>query len=133
MKYKYCFTGEKPSLIQHYLYVIYCKLHRFLFGLHIGTQLRGYPKYIHINDSVHIGPNVSIISRNHNILHPEYPCDYEDVYIGAYSWIGAGAIILPGVTLGPHTVVGAGAVVTRSFPDGYCVIVGNPADIMGVK
>ncbi len=37
------------------------------------------------------------------------------------------AVILPGVTLGDHTVVGAGAIVTKSFPDGHCIIAGNPA------
>lgn len=37
------------------------------------------------------------------------------------------SLILPGVKLGDHTVVGGGSVVTKSFPDGYCVIAGNPA------
>ena len=36
-------------------------------------------------------------------------------------------MILPGVTLGDNTIVGAGAVVTKSFPEGHCVIAGNPA------
>ena len=40
------------------------------------------------------------------------------------------AVLLPGTTLGDHTVVGAGAVVTKSFPDGYVVIAGNPAKVI---
>lgn len=40
------------------------------------------------------------------------------------------SVILPGVELGDHTIVGAGAIVTKSFPGGYCVIVGNPAKIV---
>jgi carbonic anhydrase/acetyltransferase-like protein (isoleucine patch superfamily) len=40
------------------------------------------------------------------------------------------SIILPGVVLGIRTIVGAGSVVTKSFPDGYCVIAGNPAKII---
>nr|WP_283244199.1 DapH/DapD/GlmU-related protein [Luoshenia tenuis] len=47
--------------------------------------------------------------------------------LGEKCWIGMNSVVLPGVTLGPHTVVGAGAVVTKSFPEGYCVIAGNPA------
>jgi acetyltransferase-like isoleucine patch superfamily enzyme len=41
-----------------------------------------------------------------------------------------GAIVLPSVKLGDFTIVGAGAVVTKSFPEGYCVIAGNPARII---
>ena len=41
-----------------------------------------------------------------------------------------GAKVLPGVHLGDFTIVGAGAIVTRSFEEGYCVIAGNPADII---
>jgi acetyltransferase-like isoleucine patch superfamily enzyme len=41
-----------------------------------------------------------------------------------------GAIILPGVVLGDYTIVAAGAIVSKSFPDGYCVIGGNPAKII---
>jgi acetyltransferase-like isoleucine patch superfamily enzyme len=40
------------------------------------------------------------------------------------------ATVLPGIVLGDFTIVGAGAVVTRSFPDGYCVVAGNPAAII---
>lgn len=37
------------------------------------------------------------------------------------------SVLLPGVVLGPRAIVGAGSIVTRSFPDGQCVITGNPA------
>lgn len=40
------------------------------------------------------------------------------------------SVVLPGCHLGPYTIVGAGAVVTKSFPEGHCVIVGNPARII---
>ncbi len=56
----------------------------------------------------------------------------KDVHLVEHCWIGMNSMILPGVTLGPHTVVGAGSVVTKSFPDGYCVIAGNPAKIIKV-
>jgi maltose O-acetyltransferase len=48
------------------------------------------------------------------------------VSIGANVWIGGGAIILPGVTIGDDAVIGAGAVVTRDVPNGTTRI-GNPA------
>ena len=49
-----------------------------------------------------------------------------EIHIGANVWIGGGAIILPGVTIGDDAVVGAGAVVTRDVPAG-ATAVGNPA------
>jgi len=41
-----------------------------------------------------------------------------------------GSIILPNVVIGDHTTVAAGAIVTKSFPEGYCIIGGNPAKII---
>ena len=51
------------------------------------------------------------------------------VRIGRNVWIGAGAIILPGVTIGDHSIIGAGAVVTKDVPE-KCVYVGNPARLL---
>ena len=84
---------------------------------------------IEIGDYTQIGPGVGIISANHvaedNRRHkPSF------VRVGAYCWIGMGAVILPGVELGDFTIVGAGAIVTRSATEGYCVLAGNPAAVV---
>lgn len=79
-----------------------------------------------LGDYTQIGPNVCIISSNHK-LEDLREHDIGRVEVGEYSWLGAGAVILPNVILGPFTIVGAGSVVTKSFPEGYAVIAGNPA------
>jgi acetyltransferase-like isoleucine patch superfamily enzyme len=53
-----------------------------------------------------------------------------EVRIGKYCRIGMGTIIHPGVVLGDFTTVAAGTIVTQSFPQGYCVIAGNPAALV---
>ena len=53
-----------------------------------------------------------------------------EIRIGKYSRIGIGSVVLPGVVLGDFTTVAAGSVVTKSFVQGYCVISGNPAEIV---
>ena len=63
--------------------------------------------------------------------HPEQPAVRRNVYakpivVGHGVWIGAGAVILPGVTIGEHAVVGAGAIVTKDVPAGV-IVAGNPA------
>lgn len=51
------------------------------------------------------------------------------VHIGRNCWIGAGAIIMPGVTIGDNTVIGAGSIVTKDIPENV-VAVGNPCRVM---
>ena len=94
-------------------------------GFSRGCYIQGIGKII-IGDWVFIAPNVGIISANHCLedINTHIP---KEVVIGSYSWIGMNAVVLPGVILGEHTVVAAGSVVTKSFPEGYCVIAGNPA------
>lgn len=84
---------------------------------------------VFIGDYVEIGPNCVIISGNHDVYYQRNVIRKETV-IGDYCWIASSAIILAGVVLGPRTVVGAGSVVTKSFPEGYCVVAGNPAKIV---
>jgi len=84
---------------------------------------------IEIGDYTQIGPSVGIISANH-VCEDSRQHLPSFVRIGAYCWIGMGAVILPDVELGDFTIVGAGAIVTRSAPEGYCVLAGNPATIV---
>ena len=84
---------------------------------------------IFIGDYVGVGPNCVIISGNHSLTNQSDVVKKETI-IGDNCWIASSCNILAGVVLGPRTVVGAGSVVTKSFPEGYCVIAGNPAKII---
>lgn len=82
---------------------------------------------ITIEDDVFIGPNVNLVTEN----HPEEPGLRHHVYarpilIRCNAWIGVGAIILPGVTVGRNAIVAAGAVVTKDVPDN-AIVGGVPA------
>lgn len=81
---------------------------------------------IHIGDYTQISANVGIITANHD-MYDNRKHIVDNIVIGKYCWIGMNSMVLPGVILGDNTIVGAGSVVTKSFPDGYCVLVGNPA------
>ncbi len=83
-----------------------------------------------IGDHTNLGPNIGIISSNHDFIDNSKYTTGSSISIGAFCWIGMGAVILPEVTLGDFTIVGAGAVVSKSFEQGYCVIAGNPAAII---
>ena len=85
---------------------------------------------IEIGDYTNIGPNVGVVSANHDLINNDKHVSQHPIRIGKFCWMGMGAVILPGVTLGDFTIVGAGAIVTKSFTEGYCVIAGNPARII---
>lgn len=94
-------------------------------GLRPGNYIQGNGG-LYIGSYVAITTNCGIISGNHDVLDHSKHIDKE-VRIEDHCWIGMNSMILPGVHLGPRTVVGAGSVVTKSFPEGYCIIAGNPA------
>ncbi|MEU6724169.1 acyltransferase [Nonomuraea wenchangensis] len=86
---------------------------------------------IDIGDDVFTGPYVYITDQNHVYDDPDVPIGRQwprnsPVSIGSGSWLGAGAIILPGTTLGRQCVVAGGAVVRGTFPD-HSVVAGVPA------
>lgn len=88
--------------------------------------------HIYVGDYTMFGPHVTVATAGHPILPELREKQYQynmPVRIGRNCWIGAGAIILPGVTIGDDTVVGAGSVVTRDLPEGV-VAVGNPCRVL---
>ena len=88
--------------------------------------------HIYVGDGTMFGPNVTVATGSHPIyVHlREKGCQFNvPVKIGKCCWIGAGSIILPGVTIGDYSVIGAGSVVTRDIPSNV-VAVGNPCRVM---
>lgn len=86
------------------------------------------PGGVVIEDNVLIAPEVKIATVNHDFYDRHRLLHFKKVTIKDNAWIGMGAIICPGVTIGRSAVVGAGAVVTRDVPD-YAVVAGNPAEV----
>lgn len=80
---------------------------------------------ITIDDGAMIGPNVRIVTDNHDFEN-RMVLRCKPVHIGRNAWIGVGAIILPGVTVGENAVVAAGAVVTKDVAPNT-IVGGNPA------
>lgn len=97
-------------------------------GMMPGCYIQGMGK-VYIGDYTQLAANVGIISSNHD-LYDTSKHEESTVRIGKYCWVGMNCVILPKVELGDFTIVGAGSVVTKSFPDGYCVIAGNPAKVI---
>ncbi len=95
-----------------------------------GTYFQNFLGRITLGKGCYIGPNVGIITANHDPADLDRHLPPADVTIGDRCWIGMNSVILPGVTLGDGTVVGAGSVVTRSFAEGNCVVAGSPAKIV---
>lgn len=88
--------------------------------------------HIYVGDYTMFGPNVTVATAGHPIL-PELRqrgLQYNAaVYIGKNCWIGAGALIMPGVNIGDDTVIGAGSIVTKDIPSGV-IAVGNPCKVL---
>ena len=93
-----------------------------------GCYIQGWGK-IFIGDYVEITQNCIIISSNHKLTN-QAKSIFKETIIGDHCWIASNSMVLAGVVLGPRTVVAAGSVVTKSFPEGYVLIGGNPAKII---
>lgn len=88
--------------------------------------------HIYVGDYTMFAPNVVVATAGHPIFPELREKAYQynfSVHIGRNCWIGAGALIMPGVTIGDNTVIGAGSVVTRDIPSN-CVAYGNPCRVI---
>lgn len=88
--------------------------------------------HIYVGDGTMFGPNCVIATAGHPILPEFREKQYQfnvPVHIGKNCWLGAGVLVMPGVTIGDNTVIGAGSVVTKDIPSNV-VAVGNPCRVL---
>lgn len=88
--------------------------------------------HIYVGDGTMIGPNCVIATAGHPILPELREKQYQfniPVHIGKNCWLGAGVLVMPGVTIGDNSVIGAGSVVTKDIPANV-IAVGNPCRVL---
>lgn len=88
--------------------------------------------HIYVGDNTMFGPNVTVATAGHPIIPELRAKGYQynaPVHIGKNCWLGAGVIVLPGITIGDNVVVGAGSIVTKDIPSN-AVAVGNPCKVL---
>lgn len=109
--------------------------HHVHFGKNVYVNFNGTfvdDTHIYVGDYTMFGPNVVLATAGHPILPELREKAYQynmPIHIGKNCWLGAGVIVLPGVTVGDNTVIGAGSVVTKDIP-ANCVAVGNPCRVL---
>jgi acetyltransferase-like isoleucine patch superfamily enzyme len=95
-----------------------------------GSSLAGVE--IVIGNDVALGPHVRIFTATHDYTTYDLKDVAQSVNVEDNAWVGGGAIILPGVTIGRGAIVGAGSVVTKDIP-AFSVAVGNPARVVRTR
>lgn len=107
-------------------------------GLKVGTNFQiqegciidpSHSFHIEIGNDVSLAPNVHILAHDASTWWFLEHSKIKNVRIGNRVFIGAGSIIMPGVTIGNDVIIGAGSVVTKDVPDN-CLYVGNPAKFL---
>jgi acetyltransferase-like isoleucine patch superfamily enzyme len=100
-------------------------------GYSIGNYIQASNGII-FGSNIRIGPNVVIVSSNHEIDDYDKHTKNFPIRIGSNVWIGANSVILPGSQIGSNVVIGAGSVVNINIPDNS-IAVGNPCKVIREK
>lgn len=108
--------------------------------VHVGanTSIWAGPGHgrIVLGDDVLLGPNIMMTAANYRFNDgapvTDQAMDEADIVLGRDVWVGAGAVILPGVTIGEGAIIGAASVVTRDVP-ARAIAVGTPARVVGQR
>ncbi len=111
-----------------------CKYVHFGKGIYANFNLTLVDDtHIYVGDDVMFGPNVTLATAGHPIaaeLRNGTCLQYNlPISVGRNCWLGAGVVVMPGVTIGENTVIGAGSVVTKDIPANV-VAVGNPCKVL---
>ncbi|SUN08164.1 acetyltransferase [Streptococcus acidominimus] len=128
-KIKYVLLGRDPEILNHYF-----RKKGMLIGKNskIYSDITTPESYlIEIGDDVTISTEVQLITHDNSIckLDAAYTDTFGKIKIGSNTFIGARAILLPGVRVGSNVIIGAGSVITKSIPDNV-IVAGNPARII---
>lgn len=133
------FLGKcgRGVLIDHKVYFKYPWLVELGDDISLNRGVEFYPGMvqkacIRIGSDVRIAPNVRLHAAGHDPNDPLLQESAADIVVGDHAWLGAAAVILPGVRIGERAVVAAGAVVTNDVPDG-AIVAGVPARILRMR
>lgn len=100
-------------------------------GYSIGNYIQAI-NGIEFGSNVYVGPNVVIVSSNHDIDDYDLHVKTKPISIGSNVWIGANSVILPGVKIGDNVIIGAGSIVNIDIPDNS-IAAGNPCKVIREK
>jgi len=149
----YLFLRKLSYCLRPLRHGIYTKVLVKAFSQLGGVKFNGIPKYIHHDvyldeiGGIELGRGIVISTRAILLTHDfsyNVGClaigkslqnggDFlrkSSITVGDYSFIGAGAIVLPGSTIGKYCVIGSGCIVKGDIPD-YSIVIGNPAKVIG--
>ncbi len=100
-------------------------------GLNSGAYIQA-KNGIEIGNNCRFGPNVGLISANHNIDDYDQWDVVNPIIIGNNVWIGMNTVVMPGIKIGNNVVIGANSTVTKDIPDNS-IAVGSPCKVVKVK